>query len=218
MKDEIIISEEKLIQWIDSTYKSFKELISYYKCAMMEVETKFNVLNEELSLKYDHNPIETIKSRIKSPESIINKMKRRNIDNNIKSLEENLFDIAGVRIICSYISDIYMLRDALLKQDDVRLIQEKDYIKNPKPNGYRSLHLIIEIPIFLHDRKKLMKVEVQIRTLSMDFWASLEHKIKYKKNLNENIVEEIRTELLDCANICNQLDERIELIKSKAES
>ena len=145
-------------------------------------------------------------------------MKRRNIDNNIKSLEENLFDIAGVRIICSYISDIYMLRDALLKQDDVRLIQEKDYIKNPKPNGYRSLHLIIEIPIFLHDRKKLMKVEVQIRTLSMDFWASLEHKIKYKKNLNENIVEEIRTELLDCANICNQLDERIELIKTKAES
>ena len=103
-------------------------------------------------------------------------------------------------------------------EDDVKLIQEKDYIKNPKANGYRSLHLIVEVPIYLHDQKKMMKVEVQIRTLSMDFWASLEHKIKYKKNIDENIVEEVNKELLDCANICNQLDKRIELIKTKAES
>ena len=216
-KNKTLISEQSLVEWIDSTYKLFRKLISYYKCAMMEIETKFNVLNEELSLKYDHNPIETIKSRIKSPESIIQKMKRRNIEPNIESLENKIFDIAGVRIICSYISDIYMLQDALLKQDDVKLIEIKDYIKNPKPNGYRSLHLIVEIPIFLHDRKKMMKVEVQIRTLSMDFWASLEHKIKYKKELNEDIIDEIDNELLDCANICNQLDKRIEGIKSKAE-
>lgn len=213
-----LISEEKLFEWLNTNFKPFKELISYYKCAMMEIETKFNVLNEELSLKYDYNPIETIKSRIKSIESIIAKMKKRNLSPTLETLEMNITDIAGVRIICSYVSDIYMLADALLKQDDVKLIEIKDYIKNPKPNGYRSLHLIVEIPIFLHDDKKMMKVEVQIRTLSMDFWASLEHKIKYKKHINEEILEEINKELLDCANICSQLDSRIEEIKIKAKN
>lgn len=211
-------SEEKILEWLDNSLSPFKELMAYYKCAMMEIETKFNVLNEELSLKYDYNPIETIKSRLKSPKSIAMKMKKLNVSASIEDIEKNITDIAGLRIICSYISDIYMLADALLKQDDVKLIQIKDYIKNPKPNGYRSLHLIIEIPIFLHSDKKMMKAEVQIRTLSMDFWASLEHKIKYKKNINESLIDELSAELLDCANICSQLDLRIEQIKLKAKN
>ncbi len=147
----------------------YRELMSYYRCAMMEVETKFNVLNEELSLRYDRNPIETIKTRLKSPESILEKLHRKDHPVALDSIEQNLSDIAGVRVICAFPSDIYKLEEAFLKQDDIRLVERKDYIASPKPNGYRSLHLIVEIPIFLHDQKKLMKVEVQFRTISMDW-------------------------------------------------
>ena len=147
----------------------YRELMSYYRCAMMEVETKFNVLNEELSLQYDRNPIETIKTRLKSPESILEKLHRKNHPVTVDSIEQNLNDIAGVRVICAFPSDIYQLEEAFLKQDDIRLVERKDYIANPKSNGYRSLHLIVEIPIFLHDHKRLMRVEVQFRTISMDW-------------------------------------------------
>ena len=149
----------------------YRELMSYYRCARMEVETKFNVLNEELSLMYDRNPIESVKSRLKSPESIVDKAVRKEIPLTPESIEENLYDIAGIRVICSFPGDIYMLADALLRQDDITLIERKDYIKSPKPNGYRSLHLIVELPIFLHNRTRRMKVEVQLRTMSMDWWA-----------------------------------------------
>ena len=175
-------SEKDMKELADRYTKPYRELMAYYRCAMMEVKTKFNVLNEELSLQYDHNPIETIKTRLKTPESILEKCKRRKIAVSVESIEENIFDIAGVRVICTFPSDIYRMADALIKQDDIRLINRKDYIKEPKSNGYRSLHLIVEIPIFLHDEKKLMKVEVQFRTISMDWWASLEHKIRYKKD------------------------------------
>ena len=193
----------------------YRELMSYYRCAMMEVETKFSVLNEELSMQYDRNPIETIKTRLKSPESILEKCYRKGISVTTESIEQNLFDIAGVRVICSFPSDIYMLSDALLKQDDIRLITLKDYIKKPKENGYRSLHLIVETPIFLHKDKKLMKVEVQFRTISMDWWASLEHKIRYKKDCF--LSEESEKELKLCAEISAELDERMERIHKKAE-
>ena len=166
--------------------KPYKELMAYYRCAMMEVSAKFNVLNEELSLQYDRNPIETIKTRLKSPESIVEKLQRRGYPLTVESIEKNLNDVAGVRVICSYTSDIYMLANAFIRQDDITLLARKDYIEDPKPNGYRSLHLIVEIPIFLHDEKRMMKVEVQFRTISMDFWASLEHKIRYKKELPVN--------------------------------
>ena len=135
----------------------YKELMAYYRCAMMQVETKFNVLNEELSLQYDHNPIETIKTRLKTPESIANKLIKKQVPLTAESIEESICDVAGVRVICSFQSDIYMLADALLKQDDITLLKRKDYIANPKENGYRSLHLIVQIPIYLHDQKKLMK-------------------------------------------------------------
>lgn len=189
----------------------YRELMSYYRCAMMEVETKFNVLNEELSLQYDRNPIETIKTRLKSPESILEKLHRKNHPVTVDSIEQNLNDIAGVRVICAFPSDIYQLEEAFLKQDDIRLVECKDYIANPKSNGYRSLHLIVEIPIFLHDHKRLMRVEVQFRTISMDWWASLEHKIRYKKGLQES--DHVDQELFECAKMSAELDSRMEKLQ-----
>lgn len=135
----------------------FLNLMMRYKCAIMEVETKLNVLNSEFSLNHNRNPIESIKTRLKSPESIIEKMKRRGFELTVESIEENLFDIAGIRVICSFVDDIYTVANLLINQDDIRLIRMKDYIKNPKENGYRSLHLIIEVPIFLSNEKKYMK-------------------------------------------------------------
>ena len=184
-KEEIIMDTVLSDEFMDKVQDNFapiESLMAYYRCAIMEVETKFNVLNEQFSLQYDRNPIESIKARVKSFDSILKKVKRKQIPFSLESIEENINDIAGVRVICSFQEDIYMLADCLLQQDDVRLIERKDYIKNPKPGGYRSLHLIIEVPIFLEKEKRPMKVEVQLRTIAMDFWASLEHKLRYKKN------------------------------------
>lgn len=189
----------------------YKELMSYYRCAMMEVETKFRVLNEELSLEYDRNPIESIKTRLKSIESIAEKLSSRGYPLTVESMEKNLNDIAGVRVICGFPSDIYELSDAFLRQDDVVLLEKKDYLANPKRNGYRSLHLIIQIPIYLHDEKKMMKVEVQFRTISMDWWASLEHKIRYKKNVEVPV--HIAKELRECAEEAALLDYRMENVQ-----
>ena len=200
---------------IEDNMMPLKRLMAYYRCAIMEVETKFNVLNEEFSLEYDRNPIETIKTRLKSTESIIKKLVRRNFPLTVDSIEANLNDIAGVRVVCSFLEDIYLLADCLLQQDDVKLIQVKDYIKNPKPNGYRSLHLIIEIPIFLKDEKKDMRVEVQLRTIAMDFWASLDHKLSYKKDIPEEEAKLLRQELLECAQISADLDVRMGEIKNR---
>ena len=200
---------------IEDNMMPLKRLMAYYRCAIMEVETKFNVLNEEFSLEYDRNPIETIKTRLKSTESIIKKLVRRNFPLTVDSIEANLNDIAGFKVVCSFLEDIYLLADCLLQQDDVKLIQVKDYIKNPKPNGYRSLHLIIEIPIFLKDEKKDMRVEVQLRTIAMDFWASLDHKLSYKKDIPEEEAKLLRQELLECAQISADLDVRMGEIKNR---
>lgn len=204
-------SDQEIKSLIQAYAQPYRELMSYYRCAMMEVSTKFNVLNEELSLQYDRNPIETIKTRIKSVDSIVEKLRRQNYPINLTNIEEKLNDIAGVRVICSFPSDIYRLADAFLRQDDIHLINRKDYIKEPKPNGYRSLHLIVETPIFLHDQKRMMKVEVQFRTISMDWWASLEHKIRYKKNIPEQ--EYVNKELFECAEISAALDARMEQLQ-----
>ena len=200
---------------IEDNMMPLKRLMAYYRCAIMEVETKFNVLNEEFSLEYDRNPIETIKTRLKSTESIIKKLVRRNFPLTVDSIEANLNDIAGVRVVCSFLEDIYLLADCLLQQDDVKLSQVKDYIKKPKPNGYRSLHLIIEIPIFLKDERKDMRVEVQLRTIAMDFWASLDHKLSYKKDIPEEEAKLLRQELLECAQISADLDVRMGEIKNR---
>ncbi len=191
---------------------AFNTLMAYYRCAMMEVETKLNVLNEEFSLHYDRNPINGMKSRLKSLFSIREKLLGRGLELSVESIEENLNDIAGVRVVCSFTDDVYTLRDALLKQDDITLICEKDYIKNPKPNGYRSLHLIISVPIFLEHEKKSMKVEIQLRTIAMDTWASLEHQLRYKKDIEFS--EEMAQELLHCANISAELDSRMDALRN----
>lgn len=191
----------------------YKKLMAYYRCAMMEVSTKFNVLNEALSLQYDRNPIESIKTRIKSPESIMDKLARKNLSMSFENIEQHINDVAGVRVICSFPADIYMIADCLLNQDDIILIEKKDYIKSPKKNGYRSLHLIIGIPIFLHDQKKIMTVEVQLRTISMDWWASLEHKIRYKKDIDD--ANSIEDQLYTCAQIAANLDLQMELLYNK---
>lgn len=204
------LSKSEITAWLKNYAKPYQELMAYYRCALMEVETKFNVLNEELSLVYDRNPIETIKSRIKSPESIIDKAVRKGVPLTVEGIEKNINDVAGIRVICAFPNDIYMLSEALLRQDDVRLITRKDYIRQPKENGYRSLHLIIETPIFLHNQTRLMKVEVQLRTISMDWWASLEHKIRYKKNLADDA--RVARELQECAEMGAELDRRMEKI------
>ena len=184
-----------------------------YECAIMEVNTKLHVLNNEFSHMYQRNPIENIETRIKTPASILEKLSRRNLPICVESLENGLTDIAGIRVICPFPDDIYNVADLLTSQDDVTVIARKDYIKNPKPNGYRSLHLIIEIPIFLASRKKNMKVEVQFRTIAMDFWASLDHKLRYKQDLKNS--EEIAAELKECADIIAGVDLKMQNIRKK---
>lgn len=165
IRDEILqkITSKEAIRWFQEKSLSYRELMAYYKCAIMEVETKFNVLNEEFSLQYDRNPISAIRSRLKSFYSIQDKLQRGGFPLTVESIEKNLHDVAGVRVICAFPDDVYMLAGALLKQDDITLISKKDYIRNPKENGYRSLHLIVEVPIFLEHNKKIMKVEIQLR-------------------------------------------------------
>lgn len=205
IQPEIIIREAK----------PFMELMMECKCALMEVETKLNVLNAEFALKYNRNPFESIKSRIKSPMSIVEKLKRKGYPLTVESMERNLFDIAGIRVICSFVDDIYAIAALLVQQDDITLLEAKDYIKSPKENGYRSLHLILEVPVFLAEKKKPMKVEVQFRTIAMDFWASLEHKLKYKKDISE--AKEIFEELQECADIISNMDLRMQEIRNRIE-
>ncbi len=209
---ESLFGEESFEKAKDYIY-NYGKLMSYYKCAIMEIETKFNVLNEEFSLRFDRNPINGIKSRLKNPLSIQEKLNKKGLPVTFSSLEENINDIAGVRVICSFSDDVYMLSEALLKQDDITLIEKKDYIKNPKENGYRSLHLIVSVPIFLAKEKKMMKVEIQLRTIAMDFWATLEHQLRYKKDFN--FTEEMAQELLNCATLSAELDKRMNTLGEK---
>ena len=202
-KEEIIMDTVLSDEFMDKVQDNFapiESLMAYYRCAIMEVETKFNVLNEQFSLQYDRNPIESIKARVKSFDSILKKVKRKQIPFSLESIEENINDIAGVRVICSFQEDIYMLADCLLQ------------------GGYRSLHLIIEVPIFLEKEKRPMKVEVQLRTIAMDFWASLEHKLRYKKNIPESEAEYLAKELVECAGISASLDQRMEAIRDRMEA
>lgn len=191
----------------------FQELMMMYNCASKEVRTKLEVLNDELSIRYQRNPIEFITSRIKKPMSIVEKLQRYGKPVTVEAVEDSLNDVAGIRVICSFIDDIYAVADMLLKQDDITLITRKDYIKNPKPNGYRSLHLIVEVPVFFSDQKRPMRVEVQIRTIAMDFWASLDHQLKYKHDVKN--AEQISAELKACADVIAETDLRMLSIKNQ---
>lgn len=216
-KSKLAQVAEKMPESIVEQFDDYRRLMSYYRCAMMEIETKFNVLNEQFSLEQERNHIETIKTRLKSPESIIEKLQRKNYPCTVESIEKNLKDVAGIRVICPFIQDIYILYQCLTKQDDIRLLEVKDYIKNPKPNGYRSLHLIVEVPIFLQNEKRMVRVEVQLRTIAMDFWASLEHRLRYKKNLGEELSAMLSKELKQCAEESAGLDLRMGIVKDTIE-
>ena len=200
--------DEETMQRAQTVSKEFAKLIVYYKCAMLEVQTRFTVLNEEFALEHGRTPVNSIKTRLKTLPSIREKMERRNIPFSFEAMEEELNDIAGVRVICAFPEDVNTMASAFLQQEDVILLQKKDYITNPKPNGYRSLHLIIAIPVHLADGKRMTKVEIQIRTIAMDFWASLEHQLRYKR-ANE-FTEEMARELYECAQLSAALDNRMD--------
>ncbi len=212
--DDIDIMElvENAPLFVDQALQ-YQDLMMMYDCAIKEVRTKLEVLNSEFSVRYQRNPIEFISSRIKKPVSIARKLRKRGFPVNISSMEENLTDIAGVRVICSFIDDIYAIADMLTRQDDLRILERKDYIQAPKPNGYRSLHLILEVPVFFSDHKRSMKAEVQIRTIAMDFWASLEHQLKYKKEVPDE--QEIIQELKECADTIAATDQRMMAIRNR---
>jgi len=197
--------------------KQFKHDITrfmmVYKFALDEMETKVDILKEEFQSLHDYSPIEHTKSRIKSPESIMKKMLRKNYELTFTGIKSNIKDIAGLRITCSFISDIYRMQEMLRKQSDLIILEVKDYIKNPKPNGYQSLHLLIEVPVFLSDGVEHVCVEVQIRTIAMDFWASLEHKIFYK--YNQSVPERLTQELKAAADSANALDLQMERLNDE---
>ena len=221
-----VFQSEEMVNASDFLYNSakqimekmvgYKELMMMYACAIKEVRTKFDVLNTEFNARYRRNPISTITTRLKKSSAIADKMIKRNIPFTLKNIDENVHDVAGVRVVCPYIDDIYLIADAFLKQDDITLISKKDYIENPKPNGYRSLHLIVIVPVYFAKQKKDMKVEVQIRTIAMDFWASLEHQMKYKQEIPDQ--EAISEELKECAQTICETDEKMLGIRKKIEA
>lgn len=195
----------------ESAIKLIQSLIeaqNLYLSATREIATKLDNLNDEFKYTKDRNPIHQIKTRIKSPKSILEKLKRRGHELSVESARKNLTDIAGVRVICSYIDDIYLIADLLTSQDDIEVIRRTDYIKNPKPNGYRSLHLIVTVPVFLSKRSERVNVEIQIRTIAMDFWASLEHDLVYK--LSGNKTESVLKELKGCADVIAETDRKMQ--------
>lgn len=206
---------------IDKTKKfmdmlvGYRELMMMYSCAVKEVRTKFEVLDTEFSVRYQRNPISSITTRLKHTNSIISKLERYGYGFSLENIEKYINDAGGIRVICSYIDDIYEIADALLAQDDIMLLARKDYIVQPKPNGYRSLHLIISLPVFFANFRKEMKVEVQIRTIAMDFWASLEHQLKYKQNIEHQ--QEIVSQLKSCADVIASTDEQMLDIRRQIE-
>lgn len=204
---------------IPETYNQLDQwttVMFLYNSALKAINTKIEILNNEFIHLYNYNPIEHIKSRLKTPESIVKKLKRGGYEVTIPNMIEHLSDIAGIRIICSFSPDIYRIAEMIARQSDVTVLVVKDYIKNPKPNGYKSYHMVVTIPIYLSDGPVDTKVEIQIRTIAMDFWASLEHKLKYKKNI-EN-AEEISKELQRCAEASSKLDLRMQALRDRIEA
>lgn len=184
-----------------------------YEAGIKEILTKLEILDSEFKVKYDHNPIHHIESRLKKPESIIKKAIDKDVTLTEKEIMRHIHDIAGIRVICNYIDDVYVVAQLLINQDDIKLIKIKDYIQNPKDNGYRSLHLVLEVPIFLAEGVQPIHVEVQLRTIAMDFWASLEHKLKYKTD--NNVPEDIKKELIQCAMSISELDYKMQSIHNR---
>lgn len=206
--------DQELLDWTKKKTLDFQRMMAYYRCAIKEVETKFRVLDEEHSLQNDRNPISVIKARLKSVPSIMEKLQRKGLPFSIQSIEENINDVAGIRVVCSFERDVYTLAKALLNQDDIVLVAKKDYIKHPKANGYRSLHLIVKVPIFLEKEKKQMKIEIQLRTIAMDCWASLEHQLRYKKG--KEFTQEMSDALLRCSKLSADMDREMDTLREES--
>lgn len=220
---ELIMSEEKKAPWLDTpdpqrfikNAAKFNDLMMMYRCAIREVQTKLEVLDDEFSVEYKRNPISFIKTRIKKPESIYRKLQKLGYDFTAENIQEQLNDVAGVRVVCAFIDDIYTVANLIAGQDDIKVIKIKDYIKNPKPNGYRSYHMIVEIPVFF-SKENTYEVELQIRTNGMDFWATLEHQLRYKKGIEDLPgYAEISEELLRSAQAVIETDNEMQQIKNK---
>lgn len=207
---------ENPIEQIRSIRNKVTRFMMMYKFALDELETKIKILNEEFHALHEYNPIEHTKSRVKSPDSIMKKLLRKGGADGLTSVKESVRDIAGLRITCSFIDDIYWVCDMLRNQTDLHVVEIKDYIRDPKPNGYRSLHMIVQVPVFMSDRQELVYVEVQIRTIAMDFWASLEHKIfyKYEGSVPERLLEELK----EAADAATALDRKMEKLHQEIES
>ena len=199
-----------------NTVVNYQELLMRYTCAMKEIRTKFEVLNTEYNVRFRRNPIVSINTRLKQTASIVGKLERLGLEFSPEAIEQNLNDVAGVRGICSYLDDVYTIAQALTKQDDVRLLRIKDYIKEPKENGYRSLHLIVSIPVFFAEMPRDVKVEVQIRTVAMDYWAELEHQLRYKQEIPNEA--EIVRDLTDCAKKTAEIDAQMLAIRKRIEN
>lgn len=195
---------------MNGNLKEFLLQQQIYRAAIKEIKTKLEILDEEFQARYDHNPIHHMEYRLKSPQSIAEKMQKKGLEITAENIRKNLTDIAGVRVICNYLHDINRIANLLLRQDDITLVRKNDYISEPKKNGYRSLHLIVLVPIFLADRTESVPVEIQIRTIAMDFWASLEHQLKYKGH--SDMSEGLRERLKYCAESITRLDEEMQLI------
>lgn len=193
--------------------KDLKRFLMSYRFALEEVKIKIGILNDEFHYIHDYNPIEHVKSRIKSPESILEKLNRKNVEPSLSSIRQNIKDIAGMRIVCSFVSDIYTLAEMLDQQKELEIVDYKDYIQHPKPNGYQSLHLIVQVPVHMTDRVEKVLVEIQIRTIGMEFWASLEHKIDYK--YNREVPRRLKNELRDVAKVVADLDRRMEKLNQE---
>lgn len=203
--------DDQTAEWAQKKAKELFQLLTHYKCAMMELETRFHLLNEEYLLEHGREPINSIKARLKTLQSIKEKMERRGFPMTPDSIEAHLNDIAGIRVICPFPEDVYTLADILLRQDDIVLLQKKDYIAQPKENGYRSLHMIVTVPVYLANEKRRVKVEVQLRTIAMDFWASLEHQLCYKSDAE--FTDEMAAELYQCAQASADLDNRMDRLR-----
>ncbi len=200
---------------VTSESSEFRETMLIYTSAIKKIRTKLEILNDELSVYSNRNPIQLIKSRVKQTESIVEKLNRRGLPVTLESMVENIFDIAGIRVICSFVDDIFNVVDMLARQEDIRIISRKDYINHPKESGYRSYHLIVETPVYFSEKTKMAKIEIQIRTIAMEYWASLDHQLKYKKNIDPDdpIVDELR----ECADLIAQTDQKMVHIRRRIE-
>ena len=197
-------------QKLFENYREYAEMEHLYNAAIRQLTIKFEILNDEFKVKYERSPIHHIESRVKTAASIVNKLLSRGADVTPASARENINDIAGVRVVCCYIDDVYSVADMLLRQSDIRLIREQDYSREPNYNGYRSLHLDIELPIYLSERTEMVKAEVQLRTVAMDFWASLEHDLRYKSD--KEIPAGLGSQMLSCANEIAAIDRQMQEI------